>query len=121
MCFDFHCSGHNKLSLHGRGKTWVRSDIERLLRKLTIEEFLMEDLVVTRDDITCAYIKIGAKGEDLISGKYKVQLNGNWNTINTCSCVNFILGSALSNFLTLFYYYIYTVMYLSDYRWNLDW
>jgi hypothetical protein len=35
----------------------------------------MEDLVVTRDDITCAYIKIGTKGEDLISGKYKVQLN----------------------------------------------
>jgi hypothetical protein len=32
----------------------------------------MEDLVVTRDDITCAYIKVGAKGEDLISGRYKV-------------------------------------------------
>ncbi|XP_023724702.1 Bloom syndrome protein homolog isoform X2 [Cryptotermes secundus] len=65
-------SGHNKLSLYGRGKTWVRSDIERLLRKLTIEEFLMEDLVVTKDDITCAYIKVGTKGEDLISGRYKI-------------------------------------------------
>ncbi|XP_021933104.1 Bloom syndrome protein homolog isoform X2 [Zootermopsis nevadensis] len=64
--------GHNKLSLYGRGKTWVRSDVERLLRKLTIEEFLMEDLVVTREDITCAYIKVGSKGEDLISGRYKI-------------------------------------------------
>jgi len=33
----------------------------------------MEDLVVTREDITCAYIKVGAKGEDLICGRYKVQ------------------------------------------------
>jgi hypothetical protein len=85
----------------------------------------MEDLVVTREDITCAYIKIGAKGEDLISGRYKVQLNGNCNNLNICSCVNFILGSELSNFLTLFqltmfYYYIHTVMCMSDYRWNLD-
>jgi len=73
LYFVFHCLGHNKLSVYGRGKTWARSDIERLLHKLTIDEFLMEDLVVTRDDITCAYIKVGAKGEDLISGRYKVQ------------------------------------------------
>lgn len=72
MYFDFHVLGHNKLSLYGRGKAWVRNDIERVMRKLTIEEFLMEDLVVTREDITCAYIKVGAKGEDLISGRYKV-------------------------------------------------
>jgi bloom syndrome protein len=72
VLFDFHFLGHNKLSLYGRGKTWVRNDIERLLHKLTIEEFLMEDLVITRDDITCAYIKVGAKGEDLISGRCKV-------------------------------------------------
>jgi hypothetical protein len=81
----------------------VRSDIERLLRKLTIEEFLMEDLVVTKDDITCAYIKIGTKGEDLISGKYKVQLNGKCNEINMCSHVN------LCPFLTLFHYYADTI------------
>lgn len=73
LYFDFHCLGHNKLPLYGRGKTWARSDIERLLHKLTIDEFLMEDLVVTREDITCAYIKVGAKGEDLICGRYKVQ------------------------------------------------
>jgi len=65
-------SGHNKLPLYGRGKAWARSDIERLLHKLTIDEFLMEDLVVTRDDITCAYIKVGAKGEDLISGNTRL-------------------------------------------------
>lgn len=66
----------------------MRSDIERLLRKLTIEEFLMEDLVVTKDDITCAYIKVGTKGEDLISGRYKVQLNGKWKKLNMCYNVN---------------------------------
>ena len=68
----FFLSGHNKLSLYGRGKTWVRGDIERLLRKLTIEEYLMEDLVVTRDDITCAYIKVGSKAKDLFSAQCKV-------------------------------------------------
>jgi hypothetical protein len=45
----------------------------------------MEDLVVTREDITCAYIKVGVKGEDLISGRYKVysitQLGGDGKKI----------------------------------------
>jgi hypothetical protein len=46
----------------------------------------MEDLVVTRDDITCAYIKVGTKGEDLISGRYKVQyLSTEWRVeANSC-------------------------------------
>ncbi|PSN41142.1 hypothetical protein C0J52_05200 [Blattella germanica] len=66
-------SGHNKLPVYGRGKKWARADVERLLRKLTIEEFLMEELIVTRDDITCAYIKIGMRGDDLIAGKHKIK------------------------------------------------
>lgn len=64
--------GHNTLPLFGKGKSWVRSDIERLLHKLTIEEYLIEDLVVTRDDITCAYIKVGQKAKDLFSGHCKI-------------------------------------------------
>ncbi|KAJ9574593.1 hypothetical protein L9F63_008220, partial [Diploptera punctata] len=63
--------GHNELPLFGKGKTWTRGDIERLLRKLTIEEYLMEDLVVTRDDIACAYIKVGQKAKDLMTGHCK--------------------------------------------------
>nr|CAD7576275.1 unnamed protein product [Timema californicum] len=65
-------AGHDKLPLHGRGKNWLRGDVERLVRKLTIEEYLREDLVVTRDDIAIAYVKAGPKTRDLLAGKVKV-------------------------------------------------
>ncbi|KAJ9597117.1 hypothetical protein L9F63_026994, partial [Diploptera punctata] len=32
----------------------------------------MEDLVVTRDDIACAYIKVGQKAKDLMTGHCKI-------------------------------------------------
>jgi len=54
----------------------------------------MEDLVVTRDDITCAYIKVGAKGEDLISGRYKVQYcPTEWGGEGNLYVVNSVNGS----------------------------
>nr|CAD7429313.1 unnamed protein product [Timema monikensis] len=65
-------AGHDKLPLHGRGKNWLRGDVERLVRKLTIEEYLREDLVVTRDDIAIAYVKAGPKTRDLLAGQVKV-------------------------------------------------
>ncbi|XP_069695186.1 recQ-like DNA helicase Blm isoform X2 [Periplaneta americana] len=75
-------TGHNKLPLYGRGKSWVRIDIERLLHKLTIEEYLMEDLVVTRDDITCAYLKVGPKSNALLSGRCKIMFPMRGSTSN---------------------------------------
>nr|CAD7437741.1 unnamed protein product [Timema bartmani] len=65
-------AGHDKLPLHGRGKNWLRGDVERLVRKLTIEEYLREDLVVTRDDIAIAYVKAGPKTRELLAGQVKV-------------------------------------------------
>ncbi|XP_063216247.1 recQ-like DNA helicase BLM isoform X3 [Bacillus rossius redtenbacheri] len=65
-------AGHNNHSLHGRGKDWLRADVERLLRKLTIEGFLREDMIVTRDDIAIAYVKVGAKARELLSGRAKI-------------------------------------------------
>jgi len=37
--------GHNKLPLHGKGNKWSRTDIERLMRKLVLEEYLTVKLI----------------------------------------------------------------------------
>ncbi|XP_045112964.1 Bloom syndrome protein homolog isoform X2 [Portunus trituberculatus] len=54
-------NGHDRLSLHGIGKDFGRSDIERLFRRLVLEGYLQEDLVVNRDDMTFAYLRPGQK------------------------------------------------------------
>ncbi|XP_049765144.1 Bloom syndrome protein homolog isoform X1 [Schistocerca cancellata] len=67
-------NGHNNLPLYGKGKNWARGDIERLFRKLILEEFLREDMIVTRDDIAVAYVKLGRKAGDLMTGKVKLTM-----------------------------------------------
>ncbi|CAG7728181.1 unnamed protein product [Allacma fusca] len=63
---------HDKVRLHGRGKSWSRSDTERLLRKLVIDDILREELIVTKDDIALSYARVGPKGADVMNGKLKV-------------------------------------------------
>lgn len=67
-------NGHNNLPLYGRGKNWARGDIERLFRKLILEEYLREDMIVTRDDIAVAYVKLGRKASELMTGKVKLTM-----------------------------------------------
>ncbi|XP_026682912.1 Bloom syndrome protein homolog [Diaphorina citri] len=50
--------GHDKLPLHGKGKSWDRVDIERLIHKLTLEGYLVDELVTNQLEIVNAYIKI---------------------------------------------------------------
>ena len=64
--------GHNRHSLHGRGKQWQRADVERLLRFMVMQHYLDEDLVITRDDIAAAYVRLGHKAAELLSGKARV-------------------------------------------------
>lgn len=55
-------NGHNKTVHHGRLKNWNRNDIQRLMHKLVIEDFLKEELIFS-NDIPQAYLKIGPKIE----------------------------------------------------------
>lgn len=66
--------GHDRLPLHGRGKSYSRHDAERLLRKLVIEGILMEDLQITAMDHTACYIKIGRVANDVMMGNKKIEL-----------------------------------------------
>ena len=49
------------------GKSWNRTDCERLLHKLVLEGYLTEELVVNKEDIALAYARPGPKADEFIS------------------------------------------------------
>lgn len=57
---------------YGMFSAWSRNDLQRLLHKLVIDEYLKEDLIFVRD-IPLAYIKIGVNVEKIMSGKERIQ------------------------------------------------
>ncbi|XP_055848050.1 recQ-like DNA helicase Blm isoform X2 [Episyrphus balteatus] len=63
---------HNTLPFHGRLKDWDKNDIQRLLRKLVIEEFLREDMIFS-NDIPQAYINLGPKAQSLMTQKIEIR------------------------------------------------
>lgn len=65
-------AGHNKLPLHGRGQAYQRTDAERLLRKLVLDRFLEEDLVITQMEHAVSYVKLGCRAAELLNRKAKV-------------------------------------------------
>jgi len=66
-------AGHNKHKLHGRGKHWIRGDVERLMRLMVMQHFLDEELFITRDGVAVAYLRTGSKAGELLSGKSNVR------------------------------------------------
>ena len=54
--------------IYGRGKSWNKVDIERLLHKLVIDDYLKEDLYI-KNEIACAYLKIGTKADEFMRSK----------------------------------------------------
>lgn len=68
----FKFAGHDKLSIHGLGKSWTKTDSERLVHKLILEGYLAEICVPSRDGIVNTYIKSGPKIELLLNNKVKV-------------------------------------------------
>ncbi len=63
---------HDKEPLHGRGKNWLRTDVERLMRLLVIQHYLHEELFINKDEMAMAYMRVGPRANDLLSGKAKV-------------------------------------------------
>ncbi|XP_020280827.1 Bloom syndrome protein homolog isoform X2 [Pseudomyrmex gracilis] len=86
-------SGLKSHPLYGRGKTWNRCDIERLLHHMILEEYLQETMYIN-NEITCAYVKIGRKASELMTRKdVKVQIpirksNKSTSGVATVSTVN---------------------------------
>ncbi|KAI5704649.1 hypothetical protein M8J75_007572 [Diaphorina citri] len=65
---------HDKLPLHGKGKSWDRVDIERLIHKLTLEGYLVDELVTNQLEIVNAYIKIGPKAHLLLNNTSGIKI-----------------------------------------------
>lgn len=58
-------------SYYGMFKSWNRNDLQRILHKLVIDEYLKEDLIFVRD-IPLAYLKIGTNVEKIMSGNEQI-------------------------------------------------
>lgn len=66
--------GHDKHPMHGRGAAYSRHDADRLFRKLVIDGVLIEELKITAMDHAVCYIRLGKKAQDVVNGRFKVQL-----------------------------------------------
>ncbi|CAL1683242.1 unnamed protein product [Lasius platythorax] len=67
-------SGLTTHPLYGRGKSWNKSNIERLLHYMVLQEYLQENMYIN-NEIACAYLKIGPKASQLMTSKdVKVQI-----------------------------------------------
>ncbi|XP_066947324.1 recQ-like DNA helicase blm-1 [Macrobrachium rosenbergii] len=62
-------NGHNRHPLHGMGKSWTRSDCERLLRRLVLEGYMKEEMVVARDEMAFAYLRPGPKCQQFLTNR----------------------------------------------------
>ncbi|KAK4316622.1 hypothetical protein Pmani_012240 [Petrolisthes manimaculis] len=71
-------NGHNRHPLHGLGKSWTRSDAERLLRRMVLSGLLQEEMVVVgREEMAFAYLRLGAKSRQFLddpSAKFEVEM-----------------------------------------------
>lgn len=60
--------GLNKSPLYGRGKSWNRADIDRLLHHMVLKEYLQEQMYIN-NEIACAYVKIGPNAAEFMTKK----------------------------------------------------
>ncbi|EDW16029.1 Bloom syndrome protein homolog [Drosophila mojavensis] len=64
--------GHNKTPHHGALKDWDKTDVQRLLRHMVLQDYLKEDLIFTKD-IPQAYIYLGNNITSLMNGTPKIE------------------------------------------------
>lgn len=66
--FFINITGLTNHPLYGRGKSWNKGDIERLLHHMVLQEYLQENMYIN-NEIACAYVKIGPKASELMTRK----------------------------------------------------
>ena len=57
-----------------KSRDYQRHDCARLLRKMVLEGVLREELVIGAHDQALCYVKVGAKANDVLSGRLKVKI-----------------------------------------------
>ncbi|XP_011638827.2 Bloom syndrome protein homolog [Pogonomyrmex barbatus] len=62
-----------KHPLYGRGKSWNKSDIARLLHHMVLQKYLEENMYIN-NEIACTYVKIGPKANELMTKDVKIQI-----------------------------------------------
>ena len=65
-------NGHTNCAFYGRGRSYSRSDCERLWRQLVVDKILGEKLFVTAQDHTVCYIQLGCNALEVAQGRLKV-------------------------------------------------
>ena len=65
-------NGHTNCAFYGRGRSYARSDCERLWRQLVVDKILGEKLFVTAQDHTVCYIQLGCNALEVAQGRLKV-------------------------------------------------
>ena len=65
-------AGHQMAKGHGSLKQWERNDIQRILHKLAIENYLREEITVIKD-IPISYVKVGKNVAQLMAQNKKIE------------------------------------------------
>ncbi|TRY63016.1 hypothetical protein TCAL_00799 [Tigriopus californicus] len=60
--------------IYKAGAQFNLQDCNRIVRRLVLENYLWEELVISRDGMASAYVKKGNKADQLLSGMAKVEL-----------------------------------------------
>ena len=68
-CQKVVSSGWDKDPLYGKATHLAALEANRIIRKLILEGFLWEELVVNKDCGASAYLKLGPKAAKLLSGE----------------------------------------------------
>ena len=65
-------AGHNRHPAYGACSSWSKNDLERLLQRLIIENYLKEIMMMSGADFPVAYIRVGDKAAGFLSSNNKV-------------------------------------------------
>lgn len=73
---------HDQSEYFGIMKDWVKNDIQRLLHKMVLDEFLHEELFCM-NDIPQVYLRVGQNIDELVKNKIKIDFAIKNNIINS--------------------------------------
>lgn len=63
---------HDKAPYYGKLQSWTLPDIQRLLNKMVLDDYLKEEIIYCRD-MPQAYLRLGTRIDKLMNGNEKVQ------------------------------------------------
>ena len=67
--------GWNQDPLYGSAGRYNQNDCYRIVKKLILEGYLWEELIVSKEGMAMAYVKKGPRGDTLASGAVRLELD----------------------------------------------